>query len=129
MEWLEKTHSKNRTQFDSEVILSFEKREKYDYVLFRFRKNSIYKIISNESYVVVARDGNNIYFKESDNKHGFKVGNWTERVKAFKVVAERLNLKDEDAGEYNLEFDTKLGLHYICLYRKLEKPSLNWESK
>lgn len=129
MEWLEKTYSQNRTQFDSEVILSFEKRGKYENVLFRFRKNSVYKIISNEEYIVVAKEGNNIYFKESDIKRGFKVGNWTERVKSFKVQADKLRLREEDAGEYNLEFDTKLGLHYICLARRLEKPSLCWEGK
>lgn len=129
MYWLGKTYSQNRTQFDSEVVLTLEKRDKYNYALFKFRKNSIYKIISNEEFILVAREGNNIYFKETNEKCGFKIGNWTNRVKSFKIVSDRLNLKQEDIGEYNLEFDSKLGLHYICLLRKLEKPSLNWESR
>lgn len=128
MEWLEKEHSQNRTQFDSELVITLEKREEGDMLVFKFRKNSVYKIISNEEYVVVAKDGNNIYFKESNSKHGFKIGNYTPSIKSFKIRADKLNLKEENLGEYNLEFDSKLGLHYICLYRKLEK-SLSWENK
>ena len=93
-----------------------------------FRKNSIYKIISNEEYVVIAKDGNKIYFKEANRIRGFKLGNWTPNVKCFKVMLSKFPLREEDLGEYNLEFDTNLGLHYICLNRKLEK-QLNWEGR
>ena len=126
MEWLEKSYSQNRSKFDSEVILSLENRTNNKMLLFKFRKNSIYKIISNKEYVVIARDGNNIYFKESDEARGFKVGSWSPSIKAFKIKAERFPLEEDNLGEYNLEYDTKLGLHYICLARKLEK-TLNWE--
>ena len=128
MEWLEKSHSQNRTQFDSEVIISLENRADNKMLLFRFRKNSVYKIISKEKFIVVAKDGDNIYFKESDAAHGFKVSDWSPSIKSFKIKADRLPLTNENLGEYNLEFDTKLGLHYISLYRKLEK-TLSWEGK
>lgn len=125
MEWLTKGGSQNRTQFDGEVILSVE-REKY--FLFRFRKNSNFKI-TDKDYIVIAKDGNRIYFKEADASQGFKLGNWTNRVRSFKVAIDKLRLDKSAVGEYNLEFDTNLHLHYICLVRKLEAPSLNWEGK
>lgn len=125
MEWLENDKAQNRTQFDGEVIISVERGER---LLFKFRKNSVYKIISNEEYVVIAKDGNKIYFREATPNRGFKLGNWTPNVKCFKVLLSKFPLREEDLGEYNLEFDTNLGLHYICLNRKLEK-QLNWEGR
>lgn len=125
MEWIENDKAQNRTQFDGEVVISLEKGER---LLFKFRKNSIYKIISNEEYVVIAKDGNKIYFREANRMRGFKLGNWTPNVKCFKVMLGKFPLREEDLGEYNLEFDTNLGLHYICLNRKLEK-QLNWEGR
>lgn len=128
MEWLEKTRSQNRTEFDDDIILSYERRANQNMIAFRFRKNSVYKVISNEEYIVIAKDGSNIYFKGSDAKHGFKICNWSPSTKVFKIKADRLQLTDENLGEYNLEFDSKLGLCYINLHRKLEK-SLFWEGK
>lgn len=128
MEWLEKSHSQNRTQFDCDVVVGVEGRRDTKLLVFRFRKNSIYKIVSNEEYIILARDGNNIYFKESDAKRGFKVGNWSPSVKAVKINFNKISLTDDQLGEYNIEFDSKLGLHYICLNRKLEK-QLFWETK
>lgn len=125
MEWLEASRGANRTQFDGEVILAFEKEK---YVLFKFRKNSNYKITDKE-YLVVAKDGNRIYFKEAEENRGFKLSSWTNRVKCFKIAADRLQLTKNDVGEYNLEYDVNLHLHYICLVRKLEKPGLNWENR
>ena len=127
MEWLENSKGQRRSEFDGEVILSFEKNGR---IQFKFRKNSIYKIISNEEYIVVANDGNKIYFKESNSKQGFRLSKWTSNSKIFKVLRPRFPLNEDDwAGEYNLEYDSKLGLHYICLNRKLEKGSLNWEGR
>lgn len=128
LNWLEKDYSQQRTQFDCDVVISLERRKGLPMLLFRFRKNSIYKIISNEEFIVIAKDGPNIYFKESDSKKGFKVGNYSPSIKSIKIKHSRFPLKEEDLGEYNIEFDTKLGLHYICLRRKLEK-QLNWEGR
>ena len=130
MEWLEKDKSQNRTEFDGEVVLNTERRTNSDkrMLLFKFRKNSIHKIAVDCQYVVIAKDGNKIYFKESDKKRGFKIGNYCMNTKSFKVDLRKFPIDDEYFGEYNLEFDTKLGLHYICLNRKLEK-QLIWEGK
>ena len=83
MEWLEASRGANRTQFNGEVILAIE-RDKY--VLFKFRKNSNYKITDKE-YLVLAKDGNRIYFKEAEQNHGFKLCKWTSRVRYFKIAA------------------------------------------
>ena len=119
MEWIGLDKSQNRTQFDGEVILGYIDHGKDKRVQFKFRKNSSYKI-TNGDYVVIAKDGNRIYFKESDKK-GFKLGSYCQNARAFKVKEERFPLREEDLGEYNLEFDTELHLHYICLSRKLTK--------
>lgn len=128
MDWLEKSHGGCRTKFDSEVIISVENRRDTKMLLFRFRKNSIYKIISSTDYIVLAKDNNKIYFKESSDTKGFKVGDYSQFIKSFKIQFDRLPLREEDLGEYNLEYDTNLHLHYICLNRKLEK-QLDWEVK
>lgn len=119
MEWIGLDKSQNRTQFDGEVILSYIDHGKDKRVQFKFRKNSSYKITSGDN-VVIARDGNRIYFKESDRK-GFKLGNYSQNTRAFKVKEERFAVREEDLGEYNLEFDSELHLHYICFARKLTK--------
>ncbi len=126
MEWLEKDYSQQRTQFDCDVVVTIERRKEATMLLFKFRKNSIYKIVSNEEFLTLAKDGVNIYFKASDAKRGFKIGSWSEHVKSIKLKYSKLPLTDEELGEYNLEYDSRLGLHYICLKRKLEK-SLKWE--
>lgn len=127
--WIENDRCHNRSLFDSDVIISVvNKKANEKKVVIKFRKSSFYKIVSNEMYMVVARDGAKIYFKESDCKRGFKLCDWTESVKYLKIDVNKLRLSKEDEGEYNLEYDSSLGLHYICLVRKLEK-SLNWESK
>lgn len=130
MEWFGKEKSQNRTEFDGEVVLHTERRSKTDknMLLFKFRKNSIHKIAVDCEYVVIARDGNRIYFKESDKTRGFKVGDYCMNTKSFKVDMTRFPIPEKYLGEYNLEFDSKLGLHFICLDRKLEK-TLNWEGK
>lgn len=128
MEWLEKDHAQNRTQFDGEVVLTVDKHLKSPLLQFKFRKNSFYKIVDNSDSMVIARDGNRIYFKESDSSRGFKLCKWSVGSKIIKVRLDRFPIDSDKLGEYNLEFDTKLGLHYICLNRKLEK-TLSWESK
>ena len=131
MEWFGKEKTMNRTEFDGEVVLHYERRTQSDekkMLLFKFRKNSIHKIAPDCQYIVVARDDNKIYFKESDKLRGFKLGDYCMNTKAFKIDMRKFPLREDDFGEYNLEFDTKLGLHYICLARKLEK-TLTWEGK
>ena len=128
MEWLTKDYTQQRTQFDCDVVLGLERRKDSEMLLIKFRKNSIYKIVSNEEYIVLAKDGVNIYFKDSDAKHGFKIGEWSPSIKAIKIKHSKLPLTEDELGEYNLEFDSKLGLHYICLKRKLEK-ALPWEGR
>ena len=128
MEWIGKEHSCGRTQFDSELVISLEKRDSGSMFVFKFRKNSIFKILSNNHYIMIGKDGDNLYFKETESRLGFRVGNYTDNIKAFKVRAEKLNLKEENLGEYNLEFDSKLMLQYINFNRKLEK-QISWETK
>lgn len=128
MEWLGKSHSQNRTQFDGEVVLSVDKHLNAPLLQFKFRKNSYYKIINNCEAMVIAKDGNNIYFKEAEPNKGFKLCKWGVSSKIFKVRLDRFPVDVDKLGEYNLEFDSKLGLHYICLSRKLEK-ALSWEGK
>ena len=128
MEWLERDKSQNRTEFDGEVILQLEDYKGKKRVQFKFRKNSANKILGNDDYVVVARDGDCIYFKESDKKKGFKLSAYGVGTRIFKVLQERFPLSEKQMGEYNLEFDSRFGLHYISLRRKLEK-TLSWEGK
>ena len=127
MEWLGKTYSQNRTEFDGEVIVHLELNQKGNRVQFKFRKNSSYKI-TDGNYVMVARDGDRVYFKEGDASRGFKLGDYGVDTKIFKVKQERFPVSESEMGEYNLEFDSRFGLHYICFKRKLEK-SLTWEGK
>lgn len=125
MEWLENTRTQSRTEFDGEVVIQLMKNNKYQ---FKFRKNSFHKIAPDGEYFVIAKDENKIYFKESEKGKGFHLLEWSTGAKYFQIKAERLQLRQEDLGEYNLEFDSKLGLHYICFARKLEK-TLKWETK
>ena len=129
MEWLENTKTHNCTKYDGEVVISKFKQLNTIKVKFKFRKNCAWKIIATNEFMIVARDGNRIYFKESDSKKGFKLTSEGLNAKAFKLLAKRIDIRDEDYGEYNLEFDTNLHLHYIHLERKLDKQSLNWEEK
>ena len=126
MEWIGLDRTQNRTKFDGDVIVSYENHGDETRVQFKFRKNSSYKITSGE-HIVIAKDEDRIYFKESDTK-GFKLGNYANNVRVIKVKFKKLPLKEDCLGEYNLELDSKLGLHYICLNRKLEK-QLFWETK
>lgn len=125
MDWLENNRSQNRTLFDGEVILQ---KMKDGRIQFKFRKNSYHKIISNEEYLILAKDNDKIYFKESDAQRGFHLLDWGINTKYFQLKPEKLPLVTDNFGEYNLEFDTKLGLHYISLNRKLEK-TLSWEGR
>ena len=128
MEWLENNKSQNRSEFDCEVILQIENHAVNKRLLFKFRKNSIHKIAVDCQYVVIAKDGDKIYFKESSSKRGFKVSDYAMNTKTFKINLDKIEVDPAWLGEYNLEFDSKLGLHFICLSRKLEK-TLNWEGK
>ena len=128
MEWLQKDKSHNISEFDGEVIIQFEMHVGKTRIQFKFRKNSIHKIATDCEYIVIAKDGDRIYFKESNVKYGFKVSNYGQNTKVFKVKYDRFHIDEDKLGEYNLEFDTNLGLHYISLNRKLEK-TLNWEGK
>ena len=125
MDWLENTRGQYKTEFDGEVIVQ---RMKDKRIQFKFRKNSFHKIISGEEFLILAKDNDKIYFKESNRQKGFHLLDWGINTKYFQLKPEKLPLRDDDFGEYNLEFDTKLGLHYICLNRKLEK-TLSWEGR
>ncbi len=128
MEWLEREKSQNRSEFDGDVILQFEQVKDIVRLQFKFRKNSAYKIVSKEEYIIVARDKNKIYFKEATSKNGYHLSNAGLNTKIFKVLLTRFPVRKEDLGEYNIEFDSDLGLHYICLDRKLEK-TLVWNGR
>ncbi len=127
MEWLENNRGQHRSELDGEVIVSLEKKPTKR-IRFLFRKSSFYKIISEQEFVIVAKDGNRIYFKESKKGSGFALSRWTPTSRVFKISCNQLHLREEDFGEYNLEYDSELHLHYICLLRKLEK-TLKWEGK
>ena len=129
MEWLGVDKSQNRTKFDGEVVVSYENHGKNTRVVFKFRKNSIHKIAVDCKHVVIAKEGDCVYFKEADSKHGFTVGNYAVDTTVFKVRYDRFPVPEENLGEYELEFDSKTGLQYICFRRKLEAPSLRWEGK
>lgn len=126
MEWISLDKTQNRTQFDGEVIVSYENHGEEKRVQFKFRKNSSFKITTG-CHIVVARDGNKVYFKES-NERGFKLGEYSNNTRVIKIKLRKFHIEEKYLGEYNLEFDSSLRLHYICLDRKLEK-TLNWESK
>ena len=127
MEWIGLDKAYNRTQFDGEVIMSYENHGKDTRIQFKFRKNSSYKITHGD-YIVIAKDGNKIYFKESDNR-GFKLGDYAKNARNIKVKMDKLAIREDDLGEYNLEFDTEYHLHYICFDRKLAKPGLKFEGR
>ena len=122
MEWIENGRHQYRTKFDGEVVIKAERDNK---VLFKFRKNSFYKILEDNEYIVVAREGEKIYFKGSDSKRGFKLGKYGENTRTFKIKRDALKLTDDLLGEYNLDYNSELGLCYINLYKKLEK-ELSW---
>ncbi len=126
MEWLGVEKSQNRTQFDGEVVINYENHGTEKRVQFKFRKNSSYKITDGDM-ILIAKDGNKVYFKGTDNK-GFKLCDYAQNVRIIKVRLDRFPIREEDLGEYILEFDSALHLHYICFARKLEK-SFNWEGK
>lgn len=131
MEWIENTKSKTHTEFDSEVIVYqiLKKKEKNFYkVVFKFLKNSAYKIVPDGEYIVLAKDGSRIYFKQCKSQHGFKLMSSGATVKYFEVKTSVLNLDESVFGEYNLEYDSSLGLHYIDFNRKFSQ-ELSWKGK
>ena len=127
MEWIEKSRSYTKARFDSEVVVSTTMIDWKKQVCFRFRKNSAHKLFSNEPFLVVARDGNKIYFKEASPITGYKLQETGPDSRYLRLFSDKL-IKDEECGEFNLEFDRELGLCFINLDRKLTK-ELNWFGK
>lgn len=127
IEWIEKERRYNRTNFDGEVIISHVKRGHNKYATcIKFRKNSFFKIAKDEESIVLARDNAKIYFKEAGARNGFKLRDFGDQAKM--VIIPKQIVSNSECGEYNLEFDSDLMLHYINLYKKLEK-ELNWEER
>lgn len=129
MDWIQKDKTYSKSEFDSEVMITRQQYKKgCDRFFFKFMKNSIYKIMKNYQYITLAKQGRRIYFKEINSKFGFKVSDYGDSSKCFKVVEKLLSLSNEDLGEYNLEYDSELGLHYIDFNRKLKK-ELDWKGR
>lgn len=130
MEWLEKSNSHSVSQFDGDVIVNITKYPgKSKKVSFSFRKNCFQKIIGNEEYVVLAKDGVKIYFKESNKSQGFKLSKSGAFSRSFSILYSKMPLHNDNIGEYRLEYEPQTGLHYICLNRKLEHSDISWETR
>lgn len=127
MEWIEKTRSYNKARFDSEVLVSTTIVNYKKQVCFKFRKNSAHKLFSNEPYLVVARDGSKIYFKEATPVSGYKLQEVGPDSRYMRLFSEKL-ISDSECGEFNLEYDRELGLCFINLDRKVTK-ELDWFRK
>ena len=129
MEWVQKTNAYNKAMFDSEIMISkIETKGNNARVFFKFMKNSIYKIVKTQDFITLARDKSRIYFKETDPCYGFKIADYGYKTKCFKVREDLFPIKNDELGEYNLEYDTQLGLHYIDINRKLKK-ELDWKGR
>lgn len=129
MEWVVKEKNYTKAQFDSEVMISNTVAGGKKIICFRFRKNSFYKIIKNSDFVMVGREGNKIYFKETTGDQGFKMREIAENQRYLRIPSsKKFFITDDEIGEYNLKFDAELKLCYINLDAKLTR-DVSWLRK
>ena len=128
MKWVEKNHCCTKNVFDSELIITKSSTGTKNHtmkVVFRFMKNSFWKICREQMYILVAKEGTRYYFKESTPNRGWKLSGYSDTSKLFRVDEELLPFDDKDLGEYNLEYDSEVGLHFIDTKRRLVK-NVDW---
>lgn len=128
MDWIVKNHSKTTTSFDPQVVVSKANVNSKPNVCFRFRKNCHERIVGSNPYVIIAREGTRIYFKESSPRYGWKLSHSASKTYFFKLHEKQFPFNENDYGEYNLEYDSKVGLYYIDTEHRLTD-ALNWNRK
>lgn len=112
------TKKKNRTgknDFDVSVKITNSKDERNrNYVQFAFR-NNCFRAITETEFVVVAIEGNRLYFKGETKELGFKLTKSTKETNRFtRILDEDLTKWCKDRqGEYPLLFDKEHHLFFI----------------
>lgn len=116
MEWIVKKHVRTRaTMIKNDIVVRTIGQHGIKKTTISFYNNSHLKI-SQSLYIVCALSGNRLYFKQESMQNGYKLSASGNNVKRFVMpqAGEQFGV-----GDYNLEFDVKMGLYYIDSYHKL----------
>lgn len=113
--WVTKANSGSFSKTDVSITLNKNGDNKEQYA-FRFRNNSFLRFTKND-FMEFAVTGTRIYFRESNEKHGFKLGSPSQdgKNKSVKTV---VNL-DKFIGDYELLWDSLNKLNYIDVAKKI----------
>lgn len=112
------TKKRTRTSEDdldvSIKVTNSKEERKRDYVQFAF-KNNCFRAISDTGFVVVAIEGNRLYFKGETKELGFKLSKSTKETNRFtRIKDDNLTIWVKDRqGEYPLLFDKEHHLFFI----------------
>lgn len=128
MEWLEKKQYKCSKDSKGEVFISLITKNSHPSVAIRFAKNSWLKITKND-HVIIGVENGRLYFNQGEDYQGWKLSTSGKSTKIFKVYQEVLPIGPVETGEYNLEFDSRVGLYYIDVRNKLNKETIIWKGK
>lgn len=112
--WVKK--SSNRTQSGADVSLTCVKGHEGMATHITFR-NNIFLRISKTDHFVFAVDGNRIYFNEASKREGYKAYNKKNLNNRYVKVSTNL---PEFIGDYKLEWDSKEGLNYIDISKRIQ---------
>lgn len=115
--WVTKTNSSNFSKSDVSITVNKNGNNKIQYSL-RFRNNSYLRFCKND-FVEFAVTGTRIYFRESNEKNGFKLTNSSNnnKNKGFKTI---VNL-EKFIGDYELLWDSHERINYIDLNKRIEE--------
>lgn len=113
--WVTKTNSGIFNKADVSISTNKNGDNRKQYAL-RFRNNCFLRFTKNE-FMEFALTGTRIYFRESNEKNGFKLGTTSVDGKS-KTVKTVLNL-DKFIGDYELLWDSQARLNYIDLNKKI----------
>lgn len=102
------------------INYSYQTKTNGETAYFTFRNNCQMKICPTTSCVMYAVSGTRIYFKEADVNHGYKIGtNKSDKSNNFYMSLKgsknrvALDFAREHMGEYDLTFDSSVGLWMI----------------
>lgn len=113
--WVTKTNSASFSKTDVSITVNKNGNNRDQYA-FRFRNNSFLRFTKND-FMEFAVTGSRIYFRESNEKNGFKLSSPSQdgRNKSIKTV---INL-DKFIGDYELLWDSLNRLNYIDISKKI----------
>lgn len=113
--WVTKLNSGSFSKADVSINIIKNGSNKIQYS-FRFRNNSFLRFTKTD-FMEFAATGTRIYFRESNEKNGFKLSTPSNDGKN-KTVKTVVNL-DKFIGDYELLWDSKERLNYIDLNKKI----------